>query len=238
LTDESQSPKDLLAVPEEQITKELAIPAAIQEKFDAVMLEGDWSRLSKEERSLYIRLQCKRAGLRADLNPIMFIPAGGKLIPYLKKGAAEQLRAMHGLTAEVTEKQIEGGFAHVSVRISGPDGRFEDDIGSCPVGPDAFKKALTQAKRRATLAYCGMGAMDPRDEVEENGHSNGPTRISPPPVDPGSRFPQATPQPTQMPSVARPQASGGNGSPDPLPDPTKGGVTPPVAVPVVARPKR
>lgn len=229
----SESPKDLLAIPEDQIVKELAIPADTIAKFDAVMLDGDYSLLSKEERSLFIRMQCKRAGLAPDLNPIMFINANGKMVPYMKKGAAEQLRAMHGLNAEVTEKWSESGFVHVSVRVSDRDGRFEDDIGSCGAGQsDAYKKAITQAKRRATLGYCGMGALDPKDDFDDS-NGNGPTRIQPPPVDPGARYtpPPQLASPTQ-PSVPRAE----------LPDPTTGGATPPVAVPVarpaVARPKK
>ena len=237
MTDDSK-PSDLLAISEEQIIKELAIPREMLDKFDKVMLEGDYSKLTQPERSLFIRMQCKRAGLAPDLNPIMFIPAGGKLVPYMKKGAAEQLRAKHNLNAEVTEKWIDNNCVHVQVRVVGPDGRFEDDIGSSiATATDSYKMAITQAKRRATLGFCGMGALDPKGEFDDNGngHSNGPTRFSPPPVDPGSRFPQATPQPAVAPSISRPEVVAG---PKVLPDPSKGGVVPPVAIPAVARPKK
>ena len=194
------------------------------------MLEGDYSALNAAERSLFIRMQAARSGLAADLNPIMFIFTGGKLVPYFKKGAAEQLRAVHNLNAEVTEKWSDATHVHVAVRVTGPEGRFEDDIGSAGKSDgDAYKKAITQAKRRATLGYCGMGALDLKDDAHENGHSNGPTRVTPPPVDPGSRI-TVVPTPAAPPPVARPQA---------LPDATTGGVDPPVAVamPGIPRPK-
>ena len=74
-----------------------------------------------------------------------------------------------------------------------------------------------------------MGALDLKEDAHENGHSNGPTRVTPPPVDPGSRI-TAVPTAATPPPVSRPQA---------LPDATTGGVDPPVAVamPGIPRPK-
>ena len=231
----SETPKELLSVSEEDLARELAIPPEVSEKFNKVMLEGDYSALTGPERSLFIRMQCRRAGLAPDLNPMMFINTGGKLVPYFKKGAAEQLRAIHGLNAAVTEKWADehpSGQVHVCVRVSNGSQRFEDDIGSVSKNdPEAFKKAVTQAKRRATLGFCGMGALDPKEEVVENGHSNGPTRIAPPPVDPGSRMVTTVPTLAAAPTTPRPSAA--------LPSPTEGGVDPPIAaaVPAIPRPR-
>jgi hypothetical protein len=239
MTDDSK-PSDLLAISEEQIIKELAIPSDTLAKFDAVMLEKDYSKLTKEERSIFVRMQCRRAGLAPDLNPIEFINTDGKLRPYMNKGCAEQLRAIHNLDAPITEKQIINGFWVVQVRVADRNGRHEDEVGTSSASdPQGLKKAVTQAKRRGTLAFCGMGALDvAADDDNGNGHSNGPARFSPPPVDPGSRFPQATPQPSIAPTISRPQPSAATAGPKALPDPSKGGVVPPVAIPAVARPKR
>lgn len=222
------SPKQLLAVREEEILAQFNVDEAQREKFDKVMLEGDYQALTPTERSLFIRMQCARAGLAPDLNPVEFIPANGKLKPYFNKGATEQLRALHGLDAHVTEKQIIQGHWIVQVRVQDKNARYEDDVGTCSASdPQGLKKAVTQAKRRATLAFCGMGALDTGDD--SNG-SNGPTRVTPPPVDSSSRATIA-PVATSTPAVPRPSTD--------LPDPSSGGATPPVPVvmPAVPRPK-
>jgi hypothetical protein len=57
------------------------------------------------------------------------------------------------------------------VEVSGPSGRSSQDIGAVVIGNlrgealcNAFMKAVTKAKRRATLSFCGLG--DVIDEAE------------------------------------------------------------------------
>jgi len=224
----SESPRDLLAVTEDELAQKLSIPDEVRKKFDSVMLRGDWMPLTEEERSIFLRMQCARAGVRADLNPIEFFETNGKLKPYMNKGCAEQLRAIHGLTASIAEKQIIEGMWIVQIRVEGQGGRCEDDVGTAPANdPQGLKKAITQAKRRATLAFCGMGALDIGDE---NGSSDGPKRVTPTPIDPNSRVTIVPTATESAPIVPRPQA---------LPSPNTPGVAPPVAVPrpAIPRPK-
>lgn len=64
----------------------------------------------------------------------------------------------------------------VTVRVSSPSGRFTESIGAVNIQglrgealANAFMKAETKAKRRAVLAYCGLGMMDESEEPED-GH--------------------------------------------------------------------
>ena len=118
-----------------------------------------------------------------------------RLVLYATKGCADQLRNIHGITEQIVSRVIEDGLCIVTARSSDASGRYDEDLGIVPVAKEvgdwkistggkryfqgegiftkfdgeilanAIKKAITQAKRRSTLSFCGLGMLD-ESEIE------------------------------------------------------------------------
>lgn len=128
---------------------------------------GDCSGLNSEQKLQYYKARCDAAGLDPRATPFQFIKLQGKDILYATKSCADQLTNNHKLSAKIIEQRTEDGIRVVSVRISNPEGRELDDIGAVNVKGlagdalcNACMKAVTKAKRRATLSFCGLGMLD------------------------------------------------------------------------------
>ena len=143
------------------------LPAAVE----ALLATGDLGKLNTEQRIEFYKARCQAAGLDPRGRPFEYIMLQGKLTLYAKKECAEQLNGMHGLSHEIISREIVSGLYEVCVQVTSRSGRSTQDIGTVVVeglkGADlanARMKAVTKAKRRATLSFCGMG--DVIDETE------------------------------------------------------------------------
>lgn len=148
--------------------RDLPMPPELAER---VLVHGDLSKLSSGERLSFYKVRCESAGLDMRGRPFEFITLQGKLTLYAKKECAEQLNRMHGLSHEIVSTENSAGLYEVRVRITSPSGRTAEDVGIVVTdglrGADlanARMKAVTKAKRRATLSFCGLG--DVIDETE------------------------------------------------------------------------
>lgn len=139
---------------------------------EQVLLGGDLSRLSPEQRTSYYNQVCATLGLNPLTQPFAYLRLNGKEVLYAKKDATEQLRCIHGVSiTEVTSQRIEDVFV-VTAKAQNRDGRTDASTGAVPVGnlkgeqlANALMKAETKAKRRVTLSICGLGMLD-ETEVE------------------------------------------------------------------------
>lgn len=136
-------------------------------KADLALIEGDLSKLSGAERLTYYMNVCKSVGLNPSTKPFQYIILNGKLTLYATKGAADQLRDIHGVSIQKPDMQITDGLCIVSVFGSDRTGRTDADLGIVPVEglrgeakANALMKAITKAKRRLTLSICGLGMLD------------------------------------------------------------------------------
>jgi len=143
------------------------MPSEIAER---VLVHGDLAKLNSNERMAYYIARCDAAGLDPRGRPFEFLVLQGKTVLYAKKECAEQLNGMHGLSHEIVSTELVSGLYEVRVRITSRSGRTSEDIGTVVVdglrGADlanARMKAVTKAKRRATLSFCGLG-----DVIDEN----------------------------------------------------------------------
>ena len=59
---------------------------------EKVLVGGDLSKLTPEERLTYYKRVCESLGLNPLTRPFDYITLGGKLILYARRDAAEQLR--------------------------------------------------------------------------------------------------------------------------------------------------
>lgn len=142
--------------------------AAIIER---VMVAGDLSKLTPEQRAAYYMRTCESLGLNPMTRPFEYITLNGKLTMYARKDATDQLRSIRSVSIGKPDIQFEDGLIIVSVEAHDSTGRTDSDVGV--VGEkdmggnkaNAIMKAITKAKRRVTLSICGLGMLD-ETEVE------------------------------------------------------------------------
>ena len=170
-------------------------PSEIASIMQEVVIGGDLSRLSPDARMKYYARVTESLGLNPLTKPFEFIPLpteGGrtKLTLYATKAATDQLRAKYSIS--VTDVRIDVSDTEIAatVFVRDPSGRTDADVGVVPTSFYHFKrretitlsgadlanarmKAVTKAKRRATLSFCGLGMLD-ETEVADIVASSGP----------------------------------------------------------------
>lgn len=159
----------------------------IQEK---VLVGGDLSKLSPQERLSYLQKICQNLGLDPLTRPFEYIDLQGKLTLYARKDASEQLRKVNNVALEIIESREVGDVYIARARATLPSGRRDESTGAVSIfkeegewvqtsgGKKYFKgngkyvklrtddyanaimKAETKAKRRVTLSICGLGFLD------------------------------------------------------------------------------
>jgi len=148
--------------------------------YESLVLKGDLSGLQPQEKAQYYQSLCERLGLDATTQPFSFLKLNGKEVLYASKGATDQLARVHGVNRTIIEEKEMRGVYVVTVEASLPNGRREQEKGAVTIENlkgDAFcnalMKAITKAKRRATLAILGLGLLDeteletiPREKIE------------------------------------------------------------------------
>lgn len=137
-------------------------PKIIQE----LILKGDISNLTPTQRVQYYHSMCQNLGIDPLTQPFSIIKLQGKETLYANKNCTQQLAKVYKIGLEITRtERIEDVYV-VTVRAT--DGqRFTDEIGAVTIGTikgdglaNALMKASTKAKRRAVLAFCGLGMLD------------------------------------------------------------------------------
>jgi hypothetical protein len=151
-----------------EIVKSNSVDAAIMEN---VLLGGDLSRLTPEQRVMYYRNVCESIGLNPLTKPFDYMTLNGKLTLYAKKDATDQLRNIKNVS--IDDVEIVENETQFLVKVKGHDANGRTDV---EIGVVAKKdmqgnlgnvqmKAVTKAKRRLTLSLCGLGWLD-ETEVE------------------------------------------------------------------------
>ena len=143
-------------------------PSIVQQ----VLLGGDLSRLTPEQRVSFYNRVCETLGLNPLTQPFAYLRLNGKDMLYAKKDATEQLRKIHGVSiTEVSSQQVGDVFV-VTAKAQDRSGRTDASTGAVTIGnlkgdslANALMKAETKAKRRVTLSICGLGMLD-ETEVE------------------------------------------------------------------------
>lgn len=137
------------------------------EILSSLILKGDISGLNSTQRVQYVTNLCQRIGLDPLTQPFKILKLQGKEVLYADKGCAQQLCKIYRISTEVTKREKIEDIYIVTVRASGPDGRYTDEDGAVTIGSNkgdvlanAMMKAVTKAKRRAVLAFCGLGMLD------------------------------------------------------------------------------
>lgn len=139
---------------------------------EQVLIKGDLSSLTSEQRSNYYLKVCESVGLNMLTKPFEYITLNGKLTFYALRSCTDQLRSIHKVSVEdMAETEREGVFI-VTAKVRNGEGRTDIAKGAVNIKglsgealANALMKAETKAKRRATLSICGLGMLD-ETEVE------------------------------------------------------------------------
>jgi hypothetical protein len=161
-------------------------PPTVSEAIENVLIKGDLSPLSAEQRLEYYKAVCKSLGVNMLTNPFGYIlfkeseNAVAKLVLYAKKDCAEQLRKIHGVSVipNTTKRIVDEEFATTELAVRDRTGKTDTATGIVYLWrkhdgksyrlagqklADAIMKSETKAKRRATLSVCGLGMLDEMD---------------------------------------------------------------------------
>lgn len=165
---------------------------------ERTLLAGDLSRLSADQRASLVASVCRSLGLNPLTQPFAYITLNGKLTLYARKDATDQLRALRDVSIRIDSKEQIGDLYVVCVSAFLPSGRTDSEIGAVSTSglrgealANAMMKAITKAKRRATLSICGLGVLD-ETEVE---------------TIPGAQVWQEPSAPARPPALPAPEAS-------------------------------
>ena len=135
---------------------------------ERVLVKGDLSKLTDDQRIFYVKAVCDSVGLNPLTRPFDFlIMAGGKLTLYANKSCTDQLRTIKGISIDKLETKTEEGIYEVRAYALNAAGRRDADLGAVSISglrgetlANAKMKATTKAKRRVTLSICGLGMLD------------------------------------------------------------------------------
>lgn len=137
------------------------------EAIERVLVAGDLSKLTAEQRVSYYRRVCDSLGLNPFTKPFEYITLSGRLVLYARKDATDQLRNMRGISVERVEHTTTDDLYIVTVYGRDVHNRTDSEIGVVAIGglkgearANAIMKAVTKAKRRLTLSMSGLGWLD------------------------------------------------------------------------------
>lgn len=133
----------------------------------SLVINGDLSKLSPQQKVDYYRQFCERLGLDPLSQPFKLLRLNGKEVLYCDRSGAQQLNKIHKVSHEIKARETVSGCYVVTAQASTPDGRKTESIGAVPIENlrgdalcNAMMKGETKAKRRATLDLLGLGILD------------------------------------------------------------------------------
>ena len=142
------------------------------EAIEKVLVSGDLSKLTSQERVNYYMSTCESLGLNPLTKPFDYIQLNGKLVLYPKRDCTDQLRKNNGISVYKLEHETINGVYVVTACGRDTTGREDSSTGAVEVEnlrgdklANAMMKAETKAKRRLTLSLSGLGFVD-ETEIE------------------------------------------------------------------------
>ena len=134
---------------------------------ERVLVAGDLAGLNEAQRIEYYKAVCESLGLNPLTRPFEYLRLNGRLVLYATRAAADQLRAIHGISIVDVRVEYKDDMIVVTVRGRDKSGREDVEVGVVSTAglrgdaqANSFMKALTKAKRRLTLSLAGLGWLD------------------------------------------------------------------------------
>jgi hypothetical protein len=140
---------------------------SVAKAIEKVLIGGDLSSLSPEQKVGYYNKVCDSLGLNPLTQPFSYIRLNGKEVLYALRACTEQLRSIHNVSIQIVSREMINDVYVVTARASTPGGRFDESTGAVAMAglkgdnlANAYLRAETKAKRRVTLSICGLGLLD------------------------------------------------------------------------------
>jgi len=137
------------------------------EVMEKVITSGDLAAMKPEDRVAFYWRTCESLGLNPLTRPFEFINLNGRLTMYARKDATDQLRRVNGVSVVRLDAQERGDLATVTAYVVDKSKRQDSAVGAVSIQglrgealANAWMKAETKAKRRATLSLVGLGFLD------------------------------------------------------------------------------
>jgi hypothetical protein len=163
--------------------KAITVTGVSPEIIEKVLLGGDLSELTPEERLHYYKNVCETLHLNPLTKPFDYIVLDQKLVLYATKDCAAQLRKRNRISITITSREQQETIYVVTAKaslktVSSTEPREDESLGAVSIIArdgqqfkgtalgNAVMKAETKAKRRVTLSICGLGMLD-EGEVED-----------------------------------------------------------------------
>lgn len=115
---------------------EVAVLNSTQEMsvaMEALLIDGDLSRLTADQRVQYYKKTCDSLGLNYLTQPFAYIKLNGKLQFYTRKEATEQLRSIHGVSIYKLEKETFDSVFIVTAYGRTKDGKEDVSTGAVTI---------------------------------------------------------------------------------------------------------
>lgn len=139
---------------------------------EKLLIKGDLSSLSTQEKVQYYNGFCQRLGLDPFTQPFKLLKMNGKEVLYCDRSGTQQLSNLHHVSHEIKAREVVNDCYVVTAKALTPTGRHTESIGAVSIGGakgdllcNIMMKAETKAKRRATLDLLGLGVLD-ESEIE------------------------------------------------------------------------
>lgn len=157
---------------------ELLPPAEVARMLEQVIVRGNLSVLSANDKVRYYSQVCGVIGIPVELRPFEYITLNGREVLYVLRSCTEWLRDQRGIACRILERtERPDGIYEVVVEVEDRTGRKDFASGLVDIKgltgekkANAIMKAETKAKRRATLSISGLGMLD-ESEIEHPGRS-------------------------------------------------------------------
>jgi hypothetical protein len=158
-------------------TKELTIKEDTEKALEALIAQGDLSKLTPAQRIAFYRYRCDILGEDPATEPFGYIRfKDGRLKLYAKKELTESQRKKYEVSIGLPELIPLDGCIAFRVPASLPSGRTDSAIGAVGIegkkGSDLANAAMiaeTKAKRRVTLSLLGLGLNDESEVTDVRG---------------------------------------------------------------------
>jgi hypothetical protein len=139
---------------------------------EEVLISGNLANLSETQRVEYYSRVCNELKLNPLTRPFDYIVLNGKLVLYLNKGGADQLRRVQNISIyKITSETINDIFI-VTAYARDASGREDTSTGAVNIAnlkgealSNALMKGESKAKRRVTISMGGLGMLD-ESEIE------------------------------------------------------------------------
>lgn len=132
----------------------------------SIVIKGDLSALDNNQKVQYYRQFCDRLGLDPISQPFSLLKLQGKEILYCNRSGAQQLNKIHQVSHGIISREVVNNIYVVTARAT-KGTQHTESIGAVNIEglkgealANAYMKAETKAKRRATLDLLGLGILD------------------------------------------------------------------------------